>query len=378
MVNAGVPPFGFRYNREKATLEKDPEKAETLILIFYTFANENLSLQRLADRLNRLHIPTPKGGDRWRASTLGVMLRNEVYIGRMHHFRQYRIEPRLRRQPSTRNRKTSHVLRPREEWITVEVPSLVPLELFEAVQRKLDRNAELSRRNTKREYLLSGLLYCSQCGGRMGGHTTHDVPYYRCYRKYNHDRVPLGLSGEPQPCSCPEIKADTVETVVWSTLCQLIKDPDFLIQELHKRNAGNSQTKEILERELRLCQTRLKAIPDEQRRLVEGYRKGLYADFMMREDMELIQKEQGELEKRKVELERQLAQRQLTQTQESRIRSLVEKIGMGLDNLDFSGKQEILRLLIERVIYREQSIEIQTIIPVGEELHPLHRGGPRG
>jgi hypothetical protein len=25
---------------------------------------------------------------------------------------------------------------------------------------------------------------------------------------------------------------------------------------------------------------------------VEGYRKGLYADFMMREDMELIQREQ--------------------------------------------------------------------------------------
>ncbi len=37
---------------------------------------------------------------------------------------------------------------------------------------------------------------------------------------------------------------------------------------------------------------RLKAIPEEQRRLVEGYRKGLYADFMMREDMELIQREQ--------------------------------------------------------------------------------------
>ncbi|GAI55998.1 unnamed protein product, partial [marine sediment metagenome] len=36
---------------------------------------------------------------------------------------------------------------------------------------------------------------------------------------------------------------------------------------------------------------------------MEGYRKGLYADFMMREDMELIQKEQGELEKRKAELE---------------------------------------------------------------------------
>jgi hypothetical protein len=163
--------------------------------------------------------------------------------------------------------------------------------------------------------------------------------------------------------------------VVWDTICQLIKDPDFLIQELHRRNADNSQTKEILERELQLCQARLKAIPDEQRRLVEGYRKGLYADFMMREDMEQIQKEQGELEKRKAELERQLAQRFLTQSQEAHIKSLAEKISIGLDNLDFTGKQELLRLLVEKVFYNGQSIEILTIIPLSEQLHPIHRGG---
>ena len=378
VVNAGVPPFGFRYNKEKATLEEDLEKAQTLRLIFYTFRNENLSLQHLAGRLNRLNIPTPKGGDRWRASTLGIMLRNEVYIGRMHQFRQYRIEPRLRRQPSTRNRKTSHVLRPREEWITVEVPSLVPIELFEAVQRKLKTNAELSRRNTKREYLLSGLLYCSQCDGRMGGHTIHDVAYYRCYRKDNPDRVLLGPDGDPQLCSCPEIRAEVVEPVVWDTICQLIKDPDFLIQELHKRNNDNSQTREILERELQLCQARLKAIPDEQKRLVEGYRKGLYADFMMREDMELIQKEQDEIEKRKSELERQLAQRKLTESQEAKIRSFAKKIGTGLDTLGFAGRQELLRLLVEKVLFDGQVVEIQTIITPDEKLHPMHRGGHRG
>ncbi|HEU65632.1 MAG TPA: hypothetical protein ENN57_03070, partial [Chloroflexi bacterium] len=111
---------------------------------------------------------------------------------------------------------------------------------------------------------------------------------------------------------------------------------------------------------------------------MEGYRKGLYADFMMREDMERIQKEQGELEKRKNELERQLAQRQLTQSQEARIRSFAKKIGRGLNNLDFAGKQELMRLLIERVLYDGQGVEIQTIITLGEQLHPIHRGGNRG
>jgi site-specific DNA recombinase len=375
VVSAGAIPFGFRYNKEKSTLEEDSEKAQTLRLIFYTFANESLSLQGLAERLNRLHIPTPRGGDRWRASTLGVMLRNEAYIGKLYQFRKYRVEPKIRLKPSVKNKKTSTALRFKEEWIMVEVPSLIPLELFEAVHKKLKTNAQLSKRNTKREYLLSGLLYCSQCGGRMGGHTIHGVPYYRCYRKDNPDKVPFNIDGKPQPCSCPEVKAEAIEPVVWDTICELIRDPDLLIQELHRCNTDNSQTKEILERELQLCQARLKAIPDEQRRLVEGYRKGLYADFMMREDMERIQKEQGELEKRKTELERQLAQRQLTQSQEAQIRSLTEKISTGLDNLDFAGKQELMRLLIERVLYDGHGVEIQTIITLGEQLHPIHRGG---
>ena len=378
VVSAGAVPFGFRYNKEKATLEENDKTVLTLRLIFYTFANENLSLQGLADRLNRLHVPTPRGGDRWRASTLGVILRNEVYIGKLYQFRKYRVEPKRRCKISVRNKKTSTALRPKGECITVKVPSLIPAELFETVQGKLEKNMKLSRRNTKMEYLLSGLLHCSLCGGRMGGHTIHDTPYYRCYRKGNPDRVPLGPDGKPQPCSCPEIKADTIEPVVWDTICQLIKDPDFLIEELHRRNADNSQTREILERELQLCQTRLKAIPDEQRRLVEGYRKGLYADFMMREDMELIQKEQGELEKRQAELERQLAQRFLTENQEAQIRSLAKNVSTGLNNLNFAGKQELLRLLVEKVLYNGEIIEILTIIPLGEQLHPIHRRGQRG
>ncbi len=212
----------------------------------------------------------------------------------------------------------------------------------------------------------------------MGGCTIHGVTYYRCYRKRNSDSVPLGSDGKPQPCSCPHIRADAIEPVVWDTISELIKDPDILIEELRRRNKDNSQTKQILERELQLCQARLKAIPEEQKRLVEGYRKGLYSDFMMREDMEAIQKEQAELEKRKLELDRQLTQRNLTENQEAQIRSLMEKISTGLDSLDFTGKQDLLRLLVERVLYNGQEVEIETIIPQREQLHPIQRRGLRG
>ena len=372
VVNTSSVAYGYRYNKEKATLEADPEKAPIIRMIFHAFADENLSLQKLAERLKCLHIPTPRGGDRWRASTIGAMLRNETYTGKLNQFRNHVVEPKIRRKPLTKNKKTSSVLCPKEEWITVNVPELIPAQLFETVQRKLKTNADLARRNTKRQYLLSGLLFCSRCSGRMGGHAVHGVPYYRCYKKSTPDKMPLDADGNPQPCSCPEIKTEVVEKEVWDTVCQLIREPEFLIEELSRHNGDDSQ-KEVVERELKLCQTRLKVIPDEQKRLVEGYRKGLYADFMMREEMDSIQKEQEELERRKNELERQLAQRFLSEDNKAQIRRLAGDLSMGLDNLVFAGKQELLRLLVEKIIYDGQNLEIQTIIRPHEQLQPNGR-----
>ncbi len=66
-----------------------------------------------------------------------------------------------------------------------------------------------------------------------------------------------------------------------------------MIEELHRRNKDDSDTKRFLEEELACCQERLGVLPREQKRLVEGYRKGLYPDFIMREEMERLNQEQA-------------------------------------------------------------------------------------
>ncbi|MFH1639248.1 MAG: hypothetical protein ABIB93_02910 [Chloroflexota bacterium] len=58
-----------------------------------------------------------------------------------------------------------------------------------------------------------------------------------------------------------------------------------------------------------------------------------------------------------------------------------DTINTGLDNIDFAGKQEIIRLLVEKVSYisyNGTSVEIQTIISPDVQLHPVHRRGLRG
>jgi hypothetical protein len=60
---------------------------------------------------------------------------------------------------------------------------------------------------------------------------------------------------------------------------------------------------------------------------------------------------------------------------------LAARIGKNLDALGFNQRQELLRLLVERVYYRGGELEISTIIPLSADMHQLHpfpREGARG
>jgi site-specific DNA recombinase len=375
LVNPRAAPFGYAYDGVRQTLIEDSEKAQVVRFIFHTFAREGLSLGALAATLNRLGVKSP-GGGRWRASTLGRMLRHEAYSGRLHQFRYCSVEPQ-KRKTSPAGAKSSRVLRPRGEWLTLLLEPLVSPELFQAVQRRLEKNLEMARRNTRHEYLLSGLLFCGQCGGRMGGHHCRDRAYYRCYRKKADNLVPA-LGGGFAPCLCPEVRAEAVEPVIWESVAGLIRNPEFLVSELRKRSEDSSQTRQMLEKELKLCGERLGEFPGEQLRLVEGYRKGLYPDFLLREEMDRLKQEETTLEKRREELERRLSILTLSQAQEEEARALAARIGKNLDALGFNQRQEVLRLLVEKVYYRGTELEISTIIPLSGDmcqLHPLPRGG---
>lgn len=373
-------PYGYVYNPETALLELDEEDAKIVRFIFYTFVQEPVSLVGLATKLSRLGIPTARGGMKWGASSLGRMLRNEAYVGKLYQFRYASVEPSFRKNPAValKKKKTARRERPQTDWILVNIEPIVPEELFESVGRKLVQNGEWAKRNTRRAYLLSGLIRCPLCGGRLGGFTRRGRPYYRCYNKLNVN-APVDMEGKIARCKFPDLSAEAIEPVVWETMTGLLQNPDFLISELRRRNENESETRRFLETELVWCQERLDSLPQEKRRLVEGYRKSLYPDFMMKEEMEKLNQEHTQLEKRQSELQDRLSQMTLLENQEEKVRSLVDRLSGNLKRLEFPQKQELLRLLVVNITVKGHQAQINTIIPVGElgQLNPHHRGSPQ-
>ena len=370
VISRAAAPFGYRYDPATSTLEISEEEAKTIRLAFYLYTHERLSLLQLADRMNRMGLVRPRGGQRWRDSHLGRILRNETYAGTLWQNR-WRTE-----KVSSSSDQRAHIQmseRPKEEQIPVTVPSIVTREMFTATQKRLEENLRLARRNSKREYLLSGLLR-DACGSGMGGRTHCGNSYYFCYKTQKF-KAPINDKGEPQTCSSKWANGKSLEAIVWTRVTDLLQQPDLLMRELENLTKPDSVTREALQDELAKIAKRLEELPKEERRLVEGYRKGFYADFMMREEVERIRNEQYQLQDRQRELELSLRHLDNAMGYRGQIQKLAQQLSQGLGSMNFERRRELLRLLVDEVIYDDGHVTIKTIIPLGEgRLHPIAGG----
>ena len=136
----------------------EPQEAALVRDIFRYFA-EGMGEKAITKELNRRKA----GGRVWRPNTIYLMLRNEKYIGRfVFNKREWRKNPETgRRVPRIRPKDQCEVREAEELRIIDQVT-------WDLVQRRLEtRQHVFSKRRTATVHLLSGLLICDRCGGRL-------------------------------------------------------------------------------------------------------------------------------------------------------------------------------------------------------------------
>ena len=185
--------YGYRYQRmdrisgRAGRLTVDRQEARVVRQVFGWVDAEGLSANRVARQLNEQRVP-PRKSAVWGKSSVLKILHNEMYAGVWHYNKFQCCEPRQRRSKvAYRKRiKSSLRLRPREEWIPLELPErlrLVHRDRWQRVQIRLRQNIVFSPRNEKHQYLLKGLVQCGGCGSRLVGDPCHGRFYYRCSRR---------------------------------------------------------------------------------------------------------------------------------------------------------------------------------------------------
>ena len=367
-VLAWRTPYGYRRLPRDAAgparLEIFDPEAEVVRRIFEDTVAGGHSTRAIARRLATDQVPTPTGRGRiWGTSTIGRLLRNEAYIGRVYFNRTESVsDPR----PGHKNKQTP---RPQEEWIAITVPAIITDELFAAAARVSRDNSKWSpRRAEPGQWLLKGLVRCGACDVGTNCHKMRgrNGTWHRYYYCRNHD--PIRAGGQDRRCPERNIRSDALDAYVFDQVRAALQRPDTLLigeQEMAARTPTPDD--ELLGAELARLDRKLTAADDERRRLADLYQVGLVPLPELQRRAADVEHRRRSLAERRGNLADQ--RRALTRDNQvqRRVAGFAQRVLSVMDHLDFDQKQTLLRLVVEQVRVTGWNVEIRLRIPLDDE-----------
>lgn len=178
-----IPAFGYDIIEKK--YEINPINAPIVQRIFVEYLN-GTGFRTIAKELNDLGIKTTRG-NKWENRTIEYILRNPVYIGKI------RWNPKRR---TKRNYDDKDIM-----IVDGVHQPIIDTDLFNKVQKKLDETKSkyrpyITERKNGKEFMLKGLVKCSNCGATMSmscnglqcikyAHGTCNVSHYIQLNKLN-------------------------------------------------------------------------------------------------------------------------------------------------------------------------------------------------
>jgi len=321
--------------------------------IYHWLVNDGMSTTAITHRLRALNAPTKLGKPWIRQTVLGI-LKNPAYTGKTFAF-------------TTMNHK--RFSKDRKEWIEIPdvTPGIISQDAFDAVQKQLEINRQNAKRNTKREYLLQGHIFCRQCGRRYWGWVTTTQAKGKRYiwRRYRCCGS-VKMYSPVNRCHNKSWSANTLEPLVWSQIERVLDNPELIIAEIEKQCQDANQLS-VLEVELQQVEKHLKALDREQKQLLQWALKGFPEETVVAENKRINEK-RANLHAQKAELETQLKASQEAAISLPKLEHFVELMRDKLSALDYEAKRLALDMLNIKVWLDGYNVEITGTLPVSDDV----------
>lgn len=211
----GWIPYGFRVDPQTHRYIINDYEAEAVRMIFRDVA-DGCGYNVVLNKLNSMGYRT-RLGNTFSKETLYEMLRNEKYNG-VYVFSRAASKDEL-------GRRNNHLDKPIEDQIRIPggMPKVVDDDTFARVQAILTSRKRHGRRDGKRKYLLTGMVFCGLCGHRYcgdsmqtGGEKNRSViGTYFCNNRKNHGA---------HACSNSNIHQEPLEELVLRKIEEIVFD----------------------------------------------------------------------------------------------------------------------------------------------------------
>lgn len=338
------PPYGYRKDpNDKNHLIIDEETAVYVRRIFREFISGGTVLG-IAHKLSADKVPTPSEQKRltatqkvfkgiWNDSIVRRILTNPTYAGHLTQNMTRKISYKLDKK----------VRLPKDEWIIIENTHepIVSQEDFDAASEILSKRSYHKTKRSGKQHLLSGLVFCKDCGGSMSFVKESETrTYLVCSRWRRNAR--LGV------CTSHSIRETYVENALKDKLKELasaINTSEILsgADVFFDKDKNNGKLIDALNRKIDTCKNTMLS-------LYKDKAAGVISENEYAEMSESIRAERAVFERRLDELQKEADSINNAKDMSELLNSIIS-----FDNID----RNTLLMLVDKIyIGKNKEIEI--------------------
>ncbi|RAV00163.1 recombinase family protein [Paenibacillus sp. YN15] len=279
---------------KESLLRVNPIEAELVRKVFQMYANGQ-GLWSIANQLNQEGYKT-KPGNAFSSVAIKTIINNPVYVGKIRY--------NVRENWAEKRRKG---INPNPIIVDGEHDAIITPDLWETVQALFSKKSFSPPRVFDGTYPLTGLLRCPQCGTTLGAHRVRDTlkdgtvvirRYYVCNNFRN---------GGRRVCSSNSVRADLVESIVFDRLAEVVHKPKVLEDVVKQLNKERTVSVAPLQKELAAIDKELASIESQRKRFFKLFEASTVDDDLFVERLGELKAQHEQLERRRTEAQRQLA-----------------------------------------------------------------------
>ena len=372
---SGSIPYGYkRTNGDKQTLVVDEPAAEIVRKIF-RLASQGIGVTAIAEMLTeeKVLIPSAYAAKyspencrhkalinpcRWSATTVGYILDRQEYLGHTV------LGKSICENFKTKQRRAAA---PDELMIFPDTHEAIIDPDTWNMARKLRVQKKPRAANGTYSHRLSGLVYCADCGSRMG-FVSPDAK--RSGKHYDSDSAFQCGNYRNQNSECVShfIKTSALEAAILQAIKAVSKyvienEAEFVAQLKAVWNENKSRSAANGQQELDETKTRMAELDARIQQLYDSAISGLLPERQAQRMIQQYDEEQLVLEKRIEELQGQIQQEEVEQIDTSRFIALVNRYRDCEELTDtmlyaFIDRMEVHQATGGRTVYRQQNIDI--------------------
>jgi site-specific DNA recombinase len=338
------------YDLINKELVKNDEESKIIKMIFNLYV-DGMGCIYIRDKLNSLNLRT-KNGKAFTHIAILTILANPAYKGFIRYGKTRFHEVRNKRE--------------KQETYTLVIGKHKPIiteEIFNKAQDILQSNRRTTPRMPSKPHLLSGLLRCPECGGKMN----HQPQGKRKRNELHGGYYSCSTYKNTRGCNYNLIRAIYIEQAVLERIKHIITSEQIIDDIVNEINSNNNIDTELISKQLLDTEKQINKLSNRLDEIKKDYiaEKILISEY--REFKADIDSSLAELKSKKESIELEFVKVINTSYDTKEVRTVLEHFDTLLENADVRMKKQLLGSLIERITLNSdkslQCIEFNFDVP---------------